>query len=202
MIETKSKILDTAEKLIGDHGYSGTTLRQIIAAAGVNLAAIHYHFGTKEELLDELILRKAGPVNAERLARMQSLETAAGTAALDVESLLEAFLLPMADAADRDPQFVRLMGRMMSEGLLPIIVQKHFHVVSARFAGSLRRALLALSDEEFRWRVHFMIGAMAHTMCGPPDVMGLGAATGSFHSRIRRLIVFLAGGFLREEKYR
>ena len=58
MTETQDKILDTAERLIGEQGYAATSLRQIIAEAGVNLAAVHYHFGSKEELLDAVVMRK------------------------------------------------------------------------------------------------------------------------------------------------
>ena len=70
MTDTKEKILDTAERLIGEQGYAATSLRQIIAEAGVNLAAVHYHFGSKEDLLDAVVVRKAGPVNEARLARL------------------------------------------------------------------------------------------------------------------------------------
>ena len=195
MIETKQKILDTAERLIGEQGYSGTSLRQIIAEAEVNLAAIHYHFGSKEELLDELVMRKAQPVNEERLARLDRLEASAGKAPLTVTKVLEAFFIPMAEAADRDPQFVRLMGRILIEGLMYQMVQEHFQTVTRRFFGALRRALPALSDDEFQWRTHFMIGAMAHTMCGQADPTGKGGATGTFRERIGHLVPFLDGGF-------
>jgi len=68
MTDTKEKILDTAERLIGEQGYSATSLRHIIAQARVNLAAVHYHFGSKEDLLDAVVARKATPVNDARLA--------------------------------------------------------------------------------------------------------------------------------------
>lgn len=193
MIDTKHKILESAERLIGEQGYTGTSLRQIIAAAEVNLAAIHYHFGSKEELVDELILRKVAPVNEERMARMDALE--ADAANLTVRGALQAMLLPMADAADRDAQFVRLMGRMLSEGLLDTIVKKHFGAVSARFLGLLRRASPHLSEDEVMWRAHFATGALAHTMCGAPDPTGKGGSGVSFRARIERLIAFLDGGF-------
>ena len=69
MNDTKEKILDTAERLIGEQGYAATSLRHIIAQAGVNLAAVHYHFGSKEDLLDAVVARKAAPVN-DRAHRM------------------------------------------------------------------------------------------------------------------------------------
>src|ERR1039458_9887116 len=103
MTETQGKILDTAERLFGDQGYAGTSLRQIIAAAGVNLAAIHYHFGSKEELLDHLVMRKAGPVNAERLALLDGYEAEAGSAPVPVEKLLQAFLEPPLGSIKESP---------------------------------------------------------------------------------------------------
>ena len=78
MSETREKILDTAERLIGEQGYAATSLRQIITEAGVNLAAVHYHFGSKEELLDAVVMRKAGPVNEARLAALDLVEQEAG----------------------------------------------------------------------------------------------------------------------------
>src|ERR1700733_11527746 len=120
MIETQDKILDTAERLFGDQGYAGTSLRQIIAEAGVNLAAIHYHFGSKEELLDHLVLRKAGPANAERLALLDQYEAEAGSAPVPVEKLLKAFLEVPMQRVKSHPEFGKLMGRLYSEGLMPV----------------------------------------------------------------------------------
>ena len=194
MIDTKQKILNTAQRLIGDQGYSGTSLRHIIAEAGVNLAAVHYHFGSKEELLDELVARKAGPVNEERMRRLDRLSEP-GNPPPNVTHVLEAFFQPMAEAADRDPAFVRLMGRVIAEGLMAEIVQKHFQTVSRKFLTALRQAVPHISEDEFLWRAHFMLGAMAHTMCGQPDTTGKGGSAESFRERIERLIAFLDGGF-------
>ncbi len=193
MIDTRERILDTAEALFGERGYAATSLRQIIAEAGVNLAAIHYHFGSKEHLLDEVVLRKAAPVNQERMARLERVE--AGGEPLTVERVLEAFMVPMAETAEQNPQFVRLMGRMHAEGLMPGIVERHFQPAIGRFLAVMRKVLPELSEEEFLWRIHFMIGAMAHTMCGAPDHTRVAGAPGSFRTRIDRLVAFLSGGF-------
>lgn len=193
MIDTKHKILDAAERLIAEQGYDATSLRQIIAEAGVNVAAIHYHFGSKQELLDEVILRKAGPVNEQRIAMLEQLLAQPG--ALEVESVLEAFLGPTAPAAEQNPQFVRLMGRMHADGLLPTLAQRHFQPVIVRFRAAMQRALPELPEEELLWRLHFMIGAMAHAMCGSPDFTGVGAGCSDYSNRIERLITFLGGGF-------
>jgi AcrR family transcriptional regulator len=192
MTDTKDKILDTAEQLFAEQGYSATSLRQIIASADVNLAAIHYHFGSKEDLLDELVHRKAEAVNQERLARLDRLEQAASGRTPRVEDILLAFFMPTADVAEANPQFVRVMGRIHSEGLMPGIVQKHFHPTAKRFLAALRRALPGLPEAEFGWRVHFMMGAMAHTMCGTPVFP---ASSEDFYGRMRKLVTFLSAGF-------
>jgi AcrR family transcriptional regulator len=164
MTETQSKILDTAERLFGDQGYAGTSLRQIIADAGVNLAAIHYHFGNKEELLDQVVLRKAGPVNEERVARLDRYEAESGSEPVPLEKLMNAFLEPPMLLVKSNPEVAKLMGRLYSEGLMPAIAQRHFQTVKARFAAAFARALPRLTEQEVALRLQFMIGAMAHTM--------------------------------------
>src|SRR5690242_9494422 len=126
MNDTKERLLDAAEQLIADQGYSGTSLRQIISAAGANLASVHYHFGSKEELLDAVILRHAGPVNDERIALLDRYEADARGGAVPVSKVLDAFLTPMARAAGGKPQFVRVMGRIVSEGLMRSVLEKNF----------------------------------------------------------------------------
>src|SRR5579859_2251157 len=97
--DTKQKIMDTAEKLFAEKGYDATSLRQVIAEAGVNLAAVHYHFGSKEELLDALVLRRVAPVNTARIAMLDQLDADAGCPRPAVEKVLEAFMLPMSETA-------------------------------------------------------------------------------------------------------
>ena len=194
MTDTKDKILDTAERLIGEQGYAATSLRNIIAEAGVNLAAVHYHFGSKEELLDELIHRKASKVNAARVARLEALEKRAGGKRLDVQAILEAFFEPTVDAATEHPEFVRVMGRMYSEGMIPVIIEKHFYPTAQRFIKALSHAMPELSQEELIYRAHFMKGAMAHTMCNPPALPKT-AREADFRRRLKLLVTFLAAGF-------
>ena len=192
MIDTRERILQTAEHLFAEQGYAPTSLRQIIGKAEVNLAAVHYHFGSKEELLDALVDRKAEPVNRERIVRLDRLEAEAAGKPLAVEAIMDAFLAPTAEAAEGNPLFVRVMGRIHSEGLMPGIIHKHFQPTAERFLAALRRALPQLPESEFLWRAHFMMGAMAHTMCVTPVF-----PTGNedFDGRMRMLTAFVSAGF-------
>jgi AcrR family transcriptional regulator len=190
MTETQHKILDTAERLFGDQGYAGTSLRQIIAAAGVNLAAVHYHFGSKEELLEHLVARKAAPINAERLALLDRFEAEFQPAAVPLEMLLEAFLEPPMARIKENPDFAKLMGRLYGEGLMPTIAERHFQTVVARFTTAFGKTLPQLSQEELALRLRFMIGAMAHTMmfCSRSQLFA------DSNTLMRQLVSFIVGG--------
>ena len=193
MNDTKQKILDSAERLFGDQGYGATSLRQIIAEAGVNLAAIHYHYGSKEELLDQVVLRKADPVNRERVETLDRLEAEAAGQPVATEKVIEAFMLPAMSRVAANPQFAKLFGRLLGEGLMPTLAEKHFRSVASRFMEALARSLPELPREELRWRVHFAIGAMAHMLCANPD--GGDKLKGeALHKGVRQLVAFVCGG--------
>jgi AcrR family transcriptional regulator len=193
MNETKKRILDTAECLFGEYGYAATSLRHIISEARVNLAAVHYHFGSKQELLDQVILRKAGPLNAQRLALLDQFEMEASPKSASVEKVLEAFIAP-AVLMDKSPEFIKLMGRVHSEGLMPEIAQRRFQPMIDRFLGALRRALPDISMEDLAWKAHFALGAIAVTLLASPQTYPE-AANESSSRIVQRLVAFLSGGF-------
>ena len=80
-VATKDRILDAAESLFMEHGFEATSLRSITAAAGVNLAAVNYHFGSKEELFQAVLTRRLDPMNQERVDLLTALEREAAPGA-------------------------------------------------------------------------------------------------------------------------
>lgn len=203
MNDTKERILDTAERLFAEHGYAATSLRSIIAGAGVNLAAVHYHFHSKEALLEAVILRRSVPANQARLALLDQLESEAGDNPPALERVIEAFVAPTFRMA-RDPQsggmlFMRLLGRLHAEGdLLPRILTSHFGDVLKRFGSALRRALPNLPPQELFWRLNLAIGALAQTLRGgSQDLETISDFSVSFDSEtaLERLVAFLSAGF-------
>jgi AcrR family transcriptional regulator len=194
MIDTKQRILDTAERLFGEKGYDATSLRHIIGEAGVNLAAVHYHFGSKEDLLDEVVLRKLCPVNEARLALLDQAESEAAGAPVSVEKILRAFMMPTASVAKQNPAFVKVMGRVVAEGLIQRIANQHFQPMMERFVTALHGSLPDLSRDELGWRIYFMFGAVARALCGESQTW-LTGDMGDFPDRIEMLIGFLTGAF-------
>src|SRR5260370_10536697 len=88
--DTKTRFRDAAERLFGKNGFAATALRDITAEAQVNLAAVNYHFQSKESLIDAIIERRLGPINRRRIEMLD----AAGPSP-SVEQIVEAFLLPL-----------------------------------------------------------------------------------------------------------
>jgi AcrR family transcriptional regulator len=200
---TKDRILDAAERLFAEHGFDGVSLRTIIAEAGVNLAAVHYHFHSKEALLDAVFARRVAPLNQERLARLEACEAEARGGAVPIERLLDALLLPILhlvrDPSRNGPTFCKLMGRLHSESNTKMaeVFKKHLGGFAQRLMPALQRSLPDLPKEELLWRMHFMMGAVAHTLRGSPvtAVMSDGVIDPSdLEGGMYRLIAFLAAG--------
>jgi AcrR family transcriptional regulator len=193
MIDTKRKILDAAEELFGEYGYSATSLRHIISRAQVNLAAIHYHFGSKQDLLDQVIMRKVGPINERRLKLLDQFEGEAAPEPASVEKIVEAFLVPVI-LNEKSPEFLKLMGRVHSEGLGQEIIQRNFRSIIDRFSSSLHHTLPSISAKELSWKVHFALGAMAFTLIARPG-MDPESTLESPSAVAIRLVAFVSGGF-------
>src|SRR3954453_20324524 len=90
--DTKTRILDAAERLFVEHGFEATSLRSLTSAAGVNLAAVNYHFGSKEELFQAVLTRRLDPMNQERIDLLAKVEREGGGKALSCEKILFAML--------------------------------------------------------------------------------------------------------------
>jgi AcrR family transcriptional regulator len=166
-MNTKDRILDTAEHLFARDGFDATSLRAITAEAGVNLAAVNYHFRSKEALVQAVIGRRMGPVTARRLALLDAYEAEAGDAALPLEKIIDAFLRPVLEiVGSQAHEFAPLVGRIYTEpGDFSVRVFKdQFQALALRFIPAFQRALPHLPLPELYWRLHFSIGALAHTM--------------------------------------
>lgn len=190
---TKAKILDTAEKLFGDNGFDATSLRDITTEAQVNLAAVNYHFHSKESLIDAVIARRMAPLTRRRL---EMLDAAGPNPAL--EQVIEAFVSPLMEA----PQLhsLHLIGRVFAspDQFVVRVFEKHILPVVRRFSEALATAAPHLTAEERYWRMQFMAGSMAHLLAlwGILPMMSGGLIQKMDQNElIPRLVAFLAAGF-------
>ena len=203
-VDTKDRILDVAEEIFAEKGYSATSMRTITSRANVNLAAVNYHFGSKAQLYHAVFQRRVAPMNKKRIEMLDALEQKASGNPLDLEDILRAFVEPALKASLNPKQgganFIRLLGRTHAEpgpevhDFLPLLYQD----VKDRYRGALAKTLPHLSQEDLSWRVHFVIGTIAFTLagtdalemiescryCDPADIEGI----------IQRMLPFLKGG--------
>ena len=169
---TKERLLDTAEALFMEHGFEATSLRSITATAAVNLAAVNYHFGSKEELFEAVLTRRLDPMNQERVEILDRLEAKAAPDPLSCDRILMALFVPALRLA-RDParggkNFLRLLGRAYADPA-PFIrhfLSEQYAVMIARFKAAFGRALPHLPRKELSWRLHFIMGALSYTLAG------------------------------------
>ncbi len=202
--DTKNKILNVAEEIFAEKGYSATSMRTITARANVNLAAVNYHFGSKAQLYQAVFQRRVAPMNRQRIEALEKLEQQAGGSPLLLDDILRAFVEPALKASlnpgPGGSSFIRLLGRTHAEpgpevhDFLPLLYKE----VKIRYRNALARILPELSQEELSWRIHFVIGTIAFTLagtdvlemiescryCDPADIEGI----------IQHLLPFLKGG--------
>ena len=201
--ETRDRVLDAAERLFAERGIEAVSIRDITRAAGANLAAINYHFGSKQELVTEIFSRRLTPLNQKRLALLDAAEQKARGKPVRLEVILEALIRPAAEQAFActcgSKTFMQLFGRCLSEpdAAVERLIHSHFERIIQRFNAAVLRTLPGLSEQELFWRMSFIGGALHHALLlsGKPSLMPLG-----MHKRlhpeelIHRLIAFAAAG--------
>lgn len=198
---TREKILDAAERLFAEHGFAGTSHREITAEAGVNLAAVNYHFGSKEELFLEVVRRRLEPVNRRRVEMLEEAERRSGVAR--IEDIARAFVEPVVEARSEEGKpgvLPQLMARVVgepggwAEKLLPVV----FAGVAARFLASLARAMPEVRREDLLWGLVFSAGVLSHYLLlgdlirrvagGAPGAEAAGSET------VERMVSYITAG--------
>jgi len=205
--ETTDRILDAAERLFMEHGYDGASMRMLTTAAGVNLAAINYHFGSKEGLLQAVFKRRLVWLNGERLRILDELERSANGQPLRPSQILEAFfgtLIAMGEKEELGGMvFLRLIGRTLTEpaGFIRDFFAGEYQKVVERYKEALYKALPDVPRDEIAWRFQFMLGAMSYAIADTDALQILGGMAPAhdgdaiYARRLReRLMPFLLAG--------
>jgi AcrR family transcriptional regulator len=202
--ETRTRILDAAEELFMQHGFEGTSMRLLTAKAEVNLAAVNYHFGSKDALIEALFRRRLDPMNAARLAALEKLEGESAGRPLAAEAIIRAFvgesLRMIEDGKSGGRNFIRLLGRTYTEPAKSIraLIGQMYAATIERYKAALERALPQMPREELVWRMHFMFGTLSYTLAATDAVQLIAGAKPEDRHDARlledRLTAFLAAG--------
>ncbi|WP_429885467.1 TetR/AcrR family transcriptional regulator [Geoalkalibacter halelectricus] len=170
--DTKQRLLDAAEQLFARDGFHSTSLRAITRAAGVNLAAVSYHFGGKEALVEAVFERRLAPLNAARRQRLDAVRDSARTQgrAPTIEEVLRAFIEPTLALREAGPgacAFISLVGRALNEpnGVVRTTFMRHMQPLFTYLFELTRSALPTLNTNSAFWRLLFALSTTAHAIC-------------------------------------
>ncbi len=204
--ETRRRILDAAEGLFMQHGFEGASMRLLTSTAGVNLAAVNYHFGSKDALIEAVFQRRLDPMNTARLAELDRLESEAGGEPLAPDAIIRAFVgvaLPMIeDTRNGGRNFVRLLGRTYTEPATPIrtLIGRMYAPTIERFKAAFGKSMPDLPGGELFWRMHFMFGTLSYTLAATDTVQLIAGFKPEDRHDSRalqeRLVQFLTAGLL------
>ena len=199
---TKAAVFNAAERLFALHGFQNVSVRDITAAAGVNLASVNYHFGSKDALLFEIFRRRTAELNRER-ARMLHEAAARKGGKPAVRDILEAYFAPPLRWAspDNDRRIsVQFIIRARSEGtadMREVLKNDVSHL--ARFADALLAARPDLPKEDVYWRLHFVLGMVHNNRFAEFDrlhhLSGGVTREADVDGLLRRMLDFAEAGF-------
>jgi AcrR family transcriptional regulator len=194
---TRERLLDTAERLFAEHGYQATTMRTVTAGATANIAAVNYHFGSKQALLAAVVHRALGPVVEERRRRLDALDAAGDPS---VEAIVDAIIGPMIERVGAEPStalVLRLVGRLLvdPDPEMRALIKNEVSEAERRQLGLLERALPALPREELWLRMRSMFAVVGAHLTGAFDVPAACLPLDGDRDALRaRLVTFLAAG--------
>lgn len=199
--EAKQRLLDAAESLLAERGFEVVSVRDITQLAKANVAAINYHFGTREGLIAWVVARYLPPVSDERLARLEILERKGGAGkAAPVEEILDALVRPLVASVRKSGLPERLacllLGRifaMPGAGLSPAMEEQR-RAVNERFTRALGKSLPAVAPEELVGRMLLVVGALIHLLMHQELLQQLTDAAPTLEATLSRFIRFAAAG--------
>ena len=173
-------------------------LRQVTAADKVNLAAVNYHFGSKDRLIEEVFRRRLDELSRRRLERLAKIESGGGAT---LEAVLDAFITPALELSldhRGGSVFMRVLARAFAEhnsNLRSFLSENYGHVLKD-FAAAFALLLPHLDKEELYWRLDIAVGALTYAMADFGIIQRRGGQSErEFREQMaRHLIHFTASG--------
>lgn len=200
---TRERILDAAENLFAHKGYEGVSVRQIMSMAEADVSLAYYHFKSKKDLFDQVMLRRVEHLNSIRLKALEAVEERHPDDAPTVEEIIDAFTHPLLDLLDREHEdwkyYFQLIAQINnSPEFGGELMTRYFDPLVRRFIEALRKALPGCDEEDLFWSYHFLSGALTLTFAetGRIDNLSAGVCKSSDMDAINtRMPAFLAAGF-------
>jgi AcrR family transcriptional regulator len=196
----RTRLLAAVIEHIQRCGISDLSLRELAAAIGTSHRMLHYHFGSKEDLLRAVLRRIVIPVNRERLRMLEQVEAAAGSDPPSLEAILEAFIAPdlrlIRDLGERGVIITRFLGRSYTEPaeMVQALSREHYEELGQRFMEAYARALPEVPQAELYWRFKLVVGVLTYVLADTDPTDGDAEDLSDVDGTVRRLVAFLAAG--------
>lgn len=200
-LETRNRILDSAERLFAERGYPGVTVRDITALAGVDAALAHHHFGSKQALFETVVARRAEVLIADREVELaRCMEDTGGRPALS--DVVSAYIRPFYERSTSDDPgwktYFKLLAKLnTSPEWAPKTFAASLDPIVLRFIDALRQAVPGVPEARYFWCYQFLAGALVITFAetGRIDRLSKGICrSGDLETALSQLIPFIVGG--------
>lgn len=198
---TRTAIMDAAERLMAEHGLNGVSLRSILAEAGANTAALHYHFGSREALVEAILARRGRPMNLRRREMLDALEAGPNPPGLYdiVGAVVDPLLELIRREGDAGRSYIRFLARLQFDrsSIHQELEDRYFPDIRKRIARMLRGACAPMAKAEVAQRATMMLDAMLHSLANAEVMAGDRPPRGhdeALDAYAESLKCFLAGG--------
>lgn len=198
---TRLRLLDAAERCFAEGGFDGVSLRTITETAGVDLALVNYHFGSKDNLLREVIARRAKIVHDDRVTALEMARHRAGTRPPSVEAIIAAFLKPMLRRLQGgEPgwrHYAYLISQLDVSPKFTALTSDVLDPTALHFINALRQALPDAKATSIYWGYMFLLGAMVQVLSETGRIERLSGgqcSSDDIDTALREIVPFVAGG--------
>ena len=197
--DAKTRLIDAAERLFAERGVDAVSVREITREASANVAAVHYHFGSKSALLRAVLDRTIQPLTARRAELLAAQLEASRGEPLTLEAILDAFLRPDLEAIhalhERAPIVARFLGLTYGSPSADVrqFMEEQFAENRESFFEQIQRTLPDMPADEIEWRMRCIVGVIVtlFSQATPPGVAGP-FETGDVEGTLSRFIAFSA----------
>jgi AcrR family transcriptional regulator len=202
--KTRQQIIRAAEQLFADKGLRAMTLRDVTKEAKVNLAAVNYHFGSKDKLMHEVISDRIEPINAERLRRLDALIKQYGSSPVPLDSIFDSLFRPVFEPDGTgngpNPALIKMIGRTFAEptDFMRDLHRDFFDELSSRYLVELKRTCPEFADETLHYRFILSVCTMLGATINQVIFENLSAGKSSppnYDRIVGELIAFATAGF-------
>lgn len=203
--KTRDLLLDVAEELFTEHGFDGTSVRDITEQAGTRLASVNYHFGTKKSLFIAVIMRRATVLCEERLMMLRNIKVQSMDTEVALNKLVEAFVQPLIKHSTKgDPgwkNYCRLIAQTSTyrQAYEDNTVREVFDPTAFEFIKLLKQILPKLLDQQLQYAFQFMLGTTLYVFAENLRLDGMTAGkyrSNDMHNISPSLLKFISGGIM------